>query len=285
MKPSQPSRTAFTVARRRAVHQVIDRPVVFEDPLALTIMGAPPDALPDSYDPKQEESLVSRRLRAFVCVRSRVAEDMLAEAVTRGARQYVILGAGFDTFAYRNPFVNPPVRAFEVDYPATQAWKRERLAETGISIPDSLTFAPVDFDHQTIESGLRDAGWNPEAGTFFSWLGVTPYLTRETIAGNLSFVGSLARAGTGIVFDYGIAPESLGLLERMAYRAFAERVAAAGEPWRSSYAPDDLVAEMRSHGFREVNDLTPEQINQRYFSGRQDDLKVGSLGHIMTAWV
>src|SRR5262249_7097362 len=151
---------------------------------------------------------VSTHLRAFIAARSRYAEDELALAVKRGVRQYVILGAGLDTFAYRNPYPESALSVFEVDHPATQAWKRARLKEAGIPLPIDLTFAPVDFEEQTLAGGLRDAGYDPSLSAFFSWLGVTPYLTIEGMMATLRFIAS-APIGSGGVFDYVTSPSLL----------------------------------------------------------------------------
>ena len=153
-----PSGTALRVAAVRAAHRLLDDPVVFDDPLALSILGPEAEAAMRA-DPYRFNDPISRGLRASLIVRSRVAEDELARAVAAGVRQYVVLGAGLDTFAYRNPFED--LRVFEIDHPATQAWKRECLDKAGIAIPDSLTFAPVDFEEGvTLAEGLAAAGFD-----------------------------------------------------------------------------------------------------------------------------
>jgi methyltransferase (TIGR00027 family) len=137
-----PSKTAFRVAMRRAVHQLLDDPKVLDDPLALGILGEE-IAAGLRASPEQLEKLGSTNLRAFVAARSRFAEDQLAVAVEQGVRQCVVLGAGLDTFAYRNPFEE--LRVIEVDHPATQAWKRELLLSAAIAIPSSVSFVGIDF--------------------------------------------------------------------------------------------------------------------------------------------
>lgn len=282
MIESQPSRTAERVAIRRAVHQLLDRPVVFEDPLALAVLGKE-RAAEIQADPKRLGGRTfGSRLRAFLAVRSRVAEDALAEAVARGVRRCVILGAGLDTFAYRNPY--PDVRVVEVDHPATQAWKRERLAAADIAVPEGMTFAPVDFASESLTAALRKVGVDTDQPAFFSWLGVTPYLEAGTTLGTLAEIASFAAGGGGVVFDYGLPPSSRGLLERAAFEALAARVAAAGEPFRGFFEPADLSEKMRAMGFREIQDLAGDEINDRFFSQRKDGLRVARQGHIMTAW-
>ena len=133
---------------RRAAHQLFDEPRVFDDPLAVAIAGG------ESERPADAAAAFSRALRAFIAVRSRYAEDQLARAVERGVRQYVVLGAGLDTFAYRNPFRSAGLHVFEVDHPATQEWKRARLAKPASPFPNEMTFAAVDFERQSLEDGL-----------------------------------------------------------------------------------------------------------------------------------
>jgi methyltransferase (TIGR00027 family) len=219
-----------------------------------------------------------------VAARSRYAEDELALGVRRGVRQYVILGAGLDTFAYRNPHPEEVLRVFEVDYPTTQTWKRARLEEAGVAPPGNLTFAPVDFETQTLEEGLRIAGYDPAKCTFFSWLGVTEYLTTKVVMATLRFIAS-APVGSGVVFDYMISPSLLTPAQRSRLDAVSRRVASAGEPWQAYFDPKLLTRELRAMGFRYVEDLGPEEINSKYFKNRKDGLRVGSLSHIMNTRV
>jgi methyltransferase (TIGR00027 family) len=275
------SRTAQRVAIRRAAHQLLDEPKVLDDPLALRIIGAEAAAALRS-DPKEDHAF-ARAFRAFMAARSRYAEDELARAVEVGVTQYVILGAGLDTFAYRNP--HPGLRVFEIDHPATQAWKREQLQETEIPIPPSLTFVPVDFERQTLADALAHSGLNANAPAYFSWLGVTPYLTREACMTTLSVIAKMP-AGSGVVFDFAIDPALLNAGQRQALAALSKRVAAAGEPFQLFFDPAKLQADLKSLGFHRTEFLQGAQINARYFKDRADALCVrGSLGHLMSAWV
>src|SRR5262249_40747077 len=191
MLEDQPSRTAHRVALRRAAHQLWDIPRVFDDPIALKIL--PADASAELAGSRLSDSTPARYLRAFMVARSRFAEDHLANAVARGVKQYVVLGAGLDTFAYRNPF--PDLHVYEVDFPATQAWKRELLHLGKISIPANLTFAPVDFEKDTLHEGLRHAGFKADEAAFFSWLGVTPYLAESTVLTTLRWIAQHRQNG------------------------------------------------------------------------------------------
>jgi methyltransferase (TIGR00027 family) len=284
MEEAKPSRTALRVAMRRAAHQLADEPKVLDDPIALRILGPRAIARLQGGEGTGDDRL-SKALRAFMAARSRYAEDELARAIARGTAQYVVLGAGLDTFAYRNPHAEAALRVFEVDYPATQEWKRRQLAATEIAIPPSVTFAPVDFERQTLEEGLRDAGFDRGKPAFFSWLGVSMYLTDEAIAATLGFVASLPPGG-GIVFDYVVPRESLGILERMALDALSRRVESAGEPFVTVFEPKALAERLIRIGFRSVEDLGSDEINARYFEGRADGLRVmGNVGRLLSAEV
>lgn len=291
MQEGKFSRTAERVAIRRAAHQLLDEPKVLDDPLALRIIGSEAAAALRS-DPKEHHAF-ARAFRAFMAARSRFAEDELARAVETGVSQdgvsqhrvtqYVILGAGLDTFAYRNP--HPGLRVFEIDHPATQAWKREKLQEAGIPIPPSLTFVPVDFEHQTLADALARSGLNTNAPAFFSWLGVTPYLTREACMTTLSVIAKMP-PGSGAVFDFAIDPALLNAGQRQALDALSARVARYGEPFQLFFDPAKLQAELRTLGFHRTEFLQGAQINARYFQNRADGLQVrGGLGHLISAWV
>ena len=279
MTGEAPSLTAQRVALRRAAHQLFDDPRVFEDPLAMAILGEEPAARLKSGP--DLETGGSRHIRAFMAARSRYAEDELAAAIARGATQYVVLGAGLDTYAYRN--THSRLRVFEVDHPATQAWKRKQLDDAGIAIPSSLTFVPTDFEEQSLDSALASSGFQAGEISFFSWLGVTPYLTAEAAMATLGFVGSL-RAGSGVVFDYAVERSSLDAVEQMAMDALASRVAKAGEPFRLFLDPRALNRLLRAAGFHEIEDLGPAEIDERYFAGRVDGLRVSAgLAHLVNA--
>jgi methyltransferase (TIGR00027 family) len=224
---------------------------------------------------------LDRYLRAFLTARSRLAEDTLAELVAGGLRQYVVLGAGLDTFAYRNPW--PEVRVWEVDHPATQAWKKERLAKGGIQLPATSPFVAVDFERQSLHDALEAAGLDFTAPTFFSWLGVTPYLDRPAIDATFRLVADAARSGGGIVFDYFVPPRTQPLLVRALIALRQRRLKAIGEPWRTWFDPPALVTELRQLGFRDITDFSADMINARYFSGRNDRLRVSGAGRIMRA--
>ena len=282
MRKDRPSQTALRVASSRAAHQILDEPRILDDPLAMRIIGV--DASQEILGNRQRhQTLAARYLRAFVVARSRVAEDTLARAVAQGVRQYVVLGAGLDTFACRNPH-GDALQVFEVDHQATQTWKRSRLAGAGIDTPGSLVFVPIDFESQTLPGQLRAAGFRPEAPAFFSWLGVSMYLTRDTVFNTLRYVASLP-AGSGIVFDYAPSLDTLSLARRLIVRTVMLRVAAAGEPWRTFFDPRRLPEELRALGFAAAEDIGPGALNAQFFDARADGLRVGQIPRLLRARV
>jgi methyltransferase (TIGR00027 family) len=273
----RPSRTAQRVAVRRAAHQLIDRPLIFEDPFALRIIG--PDAA--SATEAKAEGPVGASFRAFMAVRSRYSEDGLAAAVERGVRQYVVLGAGLDTFAWRNPW--PNVQVFEVDFPATQHWKKQRLNHVGMPKPPSLTFAPVDFERQTLAHGLQNAGFDASQPAYFSWLGVTMYLTREAFESTTAFIGSLPTGG-GVTFDYAVDRSELGFFEKIALDRLSAKVASVGEPFRLFFTREELAATMHRLGFGQLEDVGIDELNAIYLRDREDKLRLrGGIGRLMRA--
>ena len=262
---------------RRAAHQSLDDPKVFEDPLAVVIAGEP-DGQASAEHP------YSRSLRAFIAVRSRYAEDQLADAVERGIRQCVVLGAGLDTFAYRNPWRSAGLHVFEVDHPATQEWKRAQLREAGIAIPEEMTFAAVDFERESLEEGLLTAGFDKRKPAFFSWLGVTPYLSRPAFDATIEFIASMP-TGSGVVFDFAIERRLLTPTQQLALDTMAALVARAGEPFQLFFDPSALVSDLARIGFGNIEDLNCDQINARYFAGRADGLAVSGGGHLLSCRV
>jgi methyltransferase (TIGR00027 family) len=281
MQDARPSRTALRVALRRAAHQLYDaRPLVFDDPIAVSILG-------DSYaeelcrTPTRPDRPFSVALRAFLVARSRYAEDNLARAVSQGVTQYVLLGAGLDTFAHRNPY--PHLRVFEVDHPATQQWKRGLLERSGLRSPTNLTYVPVDFECESLSEQLYSAGFNPQVPTFFAWLGVVPYLTIEAFRTTINFIAAQPHS-SGVVFDYSQPRSALPFLEKLAHDSLASRVQLAGEPFQLFFTPPEIAAELTAFHNRE--DLGSDEINPRYFANRTDNLKLlGSAGRLLSAWL
>jgi methyltransferase (TIGR00027 family) len=277
MNERQPSRTALGAAGYRAAHQLLEGGKVFYDPLARTILGDGADAIIAglSAGPAQQ------RTRIFMAARSRFAEDCLGAAVSRGVRQAVVLGAGFDTFALRNPHSDLGLRVFEVDHPATQAWKRRRLSEVGLAIPASLTFAAIDFETDDLGRGLSDAGFKSDRSAFFIWLGVVPYLGRAAIAATLRYIASIPESE--VVFDYSEPLENYPPERRDEIAALGARTAEIGEPWLSHFDPDEIEQELRGYGFGDMEDLSISQTAVRYLGAPAGGPNSGPGPHIVRA--
>lgn len=281
MESAFPSKTALRVALRRAAHQVYDaHPLVLDDPIAVPILGA-------GYTeelrrtPTRPDRPFSVALRAFMVARSRYAEDNLAQAVARGVTQYVLLGAGLDTFAHRNPY--PHLRVFEVDHPATQQWKRDLLQSSDLPVPANLTYAAVDFERESLPERLGATGFDTNAPAFFAWLGVVPYLTLTAFRSTVSFIGSQP-AGSGVALDYGQPRSALPFVEQLAHDSIASRVQLAGEPFQLFFTPVEIAAEFTA--FRTTEDLGTTEINARYFTNRSDSLKLlGTAVRLLSAWL
>jgi methyltransferase (TIGR00027 family) len=270
------SRTALVAAAHRAAHQILEQGRIFSDPLALRILGENAETVAR----EAEEQPSRRRMRIFIAIRTLFAEDALGAAVERGASQLVVLGAGLDTLAYRTT-LRDRLNIFEVDHPATQAWKLQRLEEAAIPIPSSLTFAPIDFERQSLAEGLDAAGFDRSQQTFFTWLGVVPYLTQESIWSTLGFIASLPN-GAHVVFDYSNPPESLSAEARVSHETRSTLVAELGEAWLSFFEEGELRTKLRAIGFSEIEDLAPLQIAARYFPNRATTLP-SKGGHILRA--
>jgi len=260
------SQTALGVAALRATHRLVDQePWLLDDPIAIRLLE--PGAASRLPASERIQHPLARGLRSHVLLRSRYAEDRLEEAVATGVRQCVLLGAGFDTFAYRQPAWASALRIFEVDHPASQAAKRDRVRAAGLETPPNLVHAPIDFESVSLEAGLRSAGFDAGKPAFFSWLGVTMYLTRPAIDAVLRFVGSLP-VDSRMVLTFA-QPETE---EDRGAASLADLAASAGEPWFTRFTPEELKDTLRRAGFSAVHILSPEEASARYYQGRADAL-------------
>jgi methyltransferase (TIGR00027 family) len=277
MKPDEASRTALFPARHRAAHQVLDHGAILHDPFAMAILG---EDEPEVLRFANLHPLVSI-MRLFTMARSRIAEDALSCAVDGGVRQIVILGAGLDTFSLRNPHRDRQVRVFEVDHPATQAWKRQRLAEAQLALPQGLAFVPVDFERDDLREKLVGAGFQPNAPAFFTWLGVVPYLTLDAIGGALDYMASIPNAE--VVFDYMDSAGAFSEEMRDVIAMRTEELKTTNEPWVSRFEPAGIAAILRAHGFYGVEDIDFPQMASRFGSAIQG-LAPGQAGvHVVHA--
>jgi methyltransferase (TIGR00027 family) len=217
-------------------------------------------------------------------VRSRYAEEALADAIRHGVRQYVILGAGLDSFAWRRPELAACVRVFEVDHPSTQDSKRARLAHLDMSPPENLRFVPVDFERHTLKEALDAAGYLAQELAFFSCLGLTQYLTRAAATHILRYIASVA-SGSEIVLEYLVPIDQLESEERQYLEVMKPVLGDGRQLWRAFYEPSQVIALLEHLGFVDVTDLDSELINTRYFSGRHDGLCAPASAHLVKATV
>ena len=276
MQQGQASVTALGAAGHRAQHQVLERGLVFADPLALPILGQDADGAIALAKERPER----RGLRLFIAMRSRFAEDSARRAIDKGVRQILVLGAGLDTFAYRLERT-PELRIFELDHPATQAEKRRRLNEAQIAEPQHVSYVAHDFESGSMTAALKAAGLDPDKGAFVLWLGVTPYLTEEAV---LATLGELASwpGGAEVVFDYTNPPNLLtDSAARAHHEQMAERVAASGEPFRCYFESTELHARARELGFSDIEDLDRAALVARYLPHLPVAPRPGPGGHVV----
>ncbi len=278
--PRAASRTAHNVAVMRAAHLIFDgEPPVLNDTVAARLLGGYIEGQIRAH-PDELQTPESRGLRSAVVLRSRFAEDSLMDAVEDGVEQYVLLGAGLDTFAYRQPPWARPLTIIEVDHPASQAGKRALLAAAGIEIPPNVRFADVDFERETLSQGLARCGVDTAKRTFFSWLGVTMYLTRDAIEATLRTVVSFPKRSE-VVFTFvqpNPDPASPGA-------RLAKGSASAGEPWVSFFTLEEVEAMLRSLGFSDARFFSREEAERRYYANRTDGFGPPLRVSIVTARV
>ncbi|MEY4564527.1 MAG: hypothetical protein RLZZ618_3804 [Pseudomonadota bacterium] len=277
-----PKPSAMLVANLRAAHQLVDQPLIFTDPLALTILGTEGEAQLRAQA-AQFKDPTATALRTSLVVRSQLVEDQCSAAVAQGVLQTVILGAGLDTFAYRHPPV-APARMFEVDLPPTQQWKRDRLREAGMAEPAGLRFVPMDFERTSLQQGLAAAGFDATCPAFYSWLGVTMYLDEDAILSTLKTIAAGA-IGTTVVFDYLVQTALLPAPERAKIEFLAARIAERGEPWKTFFDPDMLTALLHRAGFSQVQQFTAAMLDARYLKDREDGMRVARMSQLVQATV
>lgn len=267
--PSTPDNTAVRVALWRALHVLADAaPHVFEDTVGLAI--AAPDA---GWQERPDMSAFTRPFRASIVARARFVEDRLAEQAARGVGQYVVLGAGLDTFAQRRPELASRMQVFEVDQPGPQAWKRQRLVELGLGVPPFLHLVPVDFERgEAWMDRLTAAGFDRAREAFVASTGVSMYLTKEAVAATLRDLAKLAPGSTlvmSFMLPIELAPPDL----RPGFEAAARGAAANGTPFLSFFTPEEMLALARTCGFSGVEHVSSAALAERYFAGRADGLR------------
>jgi methyltransferase (TIGR00027 family) len=281
IETGKPSWSARWVAELRAVHQLLDDPIIFNDPMALSILGPCAEAHIRN-DLSQFNDPITQSIRAGLVVRSRLAEDKLRQSMEFGVKQYVVLGAGLDTFSLRNSHHGKELQVYEVDHPSTQNWKKSILAEAYIDVPKSVIFVAVDFETKTLEKELQKSGFRTDQPTYFSWLGVTVYLSTEAIFETLKFVASLPK-GSGITFDYRVPPSLLSPMEIAIGEHIAKFITEQGEPWKTSFDPTSLQQKLQRIGFHKTEDFGSDELNARYLAKRKDGLQTRMGFHLIYA--
>jgi len=281
MIKGQPSRTALLTAVQRAHHfQTAPEPKVLRDNLAMALTGLESPAAVQGYIDTMIDTFAAlsdletakvfmNRIDGAVCMRSRVVEEELPKARARGLKQLVILGAGLDSTAYRCKDLTEGMQVFEVDHPATQAWKREQLQNANIAPPENLTFVPFDFENQTLVQALEAGGVRANKITFFTWLGVQMYLSDEAVKSTFAVMGGFPR-GSEMVMDY-ISPSyvtATGMVENSVDQ-LQEVVSNMGEPLKSKYYEGELEEMLKAAGFSTVNFLNAKWLVANYLDGKR----------------
>lgn len=278
MTDNQSSKTAEAAAAIRAMHYLYEQQHIIADPFARDLTNWRWQAiLSNPILPYLLKTTVMKPIYSAVggqiLSRSRYAEDKLSKAIENGIRQYVILGAGMDSFALRQPDLKDKVMVFEIDHPATQATKRERLLKKYGKLPENLVFVPVDFEQQTVADALKQTKFMSNQPAFFSWIATTFYLTRESIYHTLNSIAGYAARNSEIVFDYSIADSCLspeGKIESAETKRF---VARQGEVYVSNFDHDEIKDEVCRLGYELMEQATPDVLQKMYFLNRNDKLK------------
>ena len=284
MEAGKHSYMAEATALLRAAHQVVDGdPKILDDPLALSLLGSDTEQRIQE-DLERMKAKYLRGARAFAVMRSRFTEDALAEAVGSGVQQYVILGAGLDTFAYRNPFPEDDLTVFEIDHPDTQRWKLGRLEAAGVKPPANVCYLPVDFEKQSLTEGLAAGDFDFAAPAFFSWLGVTYYLNMEAVLETLRIVGDMTPSSQ-LVFDFVVDDSVLSESEKVGMARVSSVVAGYGEPWLSRFAPSGLQDTLLDLGFSTARYVSNSETHKIYFASRSDGLFTHSALQLMLATI
>jgi methyltransferase (TIGR00027 family) len=276
------SRTAVLSAVGRALHLDGRGPYVFRDDLALPLAGETGVAVVNRLRAELSDTQLLSFSR-WTSLRARFVEDAVEQAIAAGIRQYVILGAGLDSFAYRRHELVTSVRVFEVDQADSQEWKQRRLGELKVQIPPSLAFVPVDFERETLDDGLRRAGFDSAQPAFLSWIGVTMYLGFEAVEVTLRSIASFTH-GTRIVLTYDVPADALSGLQREVRDAISRVVSQLGEPFVTAFEPREIESLLLRFGFQDIAHYAPADLVARYLD-REDEARIGGPQRLLTATV
>lgn len=281
MVPGQPSQTLLRSAIRKAAHQLLDDPPIFRDPIVV-------DLVPEVQEQAMLNSLdmpgapAAKRFRLLFAIRSRFEEDRLALAAARGVRQLLMIGAGLDTFPWRQPNYAKTFRIFSADYPASSDWVQQRFRERGFLPPSNLTFVPVDLELQNLDEQLGASGFDREHPTFMSILGVTQYLTEGAIDAVFRFAASLSQ-GSEFVFSFVPPDDELEGEDLRGATSSSIRTGALGEPWKTRLSSRGLAERLRQLGFQEIVHLTPAAAHQHYLASHADVQSIPGWEQTMAA--
>ena len=265
------SRTAILAAVTRAMHAIVDPDPIFEDEYALTLTDCSAGDFPQVM--KQWPESVGQVLRLTIVQRARFAEDQVEQAVANGTTQYVDLGAGLNSFAWRRPDLMARLTLFEVDHPATQRWKLNRLRAIGLECPSTMRFAGVDFAAgDDLQARLIEVGFDPTRPTIWSWLGVIYYLSLEAVQATLAEVARLSAAGSELVASFVPPDRLMEPASRTALAISRRTTAGLGEPLISSFEPSELQLVTRTCGWPQARAIDPASFAQ-WFAGRSDSLR------------
>jgi methyltransferase (TIGR00027 family) len=256
--------------------------VIFDDALAAGLAGDEGPALSERIRSDLPRSQVLAFGR-WVCIRARFTEDLVDQAMAAGVDQYVILGAGLDSFAYRRPDVRDRLRVFEVDHPASQSWKRHRLDQMNVGVPDNVVFTPVDFERQILREALEDTGFEFARPALISWIGVTMYLSLDAINRTLATVADCA-PGTRVVLTYNQPRQVVDDFARQVTSALSAIATEMGEPFVSLFVPDEIDKLLRGHGFGDIVHFGPHEARIAYFGGR-DDVEIAGAQRLVVGTV
>lgn len=302
MVKDKASRTALSVAYLRAYHYKRQEPKIFSDTFAWQLLTENerqsfndiliseleqnnPEQVSNDPVTTLDRAVARYPVTPLVIARSAFSEQCLREAIARGVDQYVIVGAGMDTFTFREPELSKRIHVFEIDHPATQAFKRQRLAEARLELPACLHFVSADFERDSVASALASAPFDARRPSFFAWHGVTMYLTRNAILATLDSIRSVAAPGSEIVFDY-IDERAFDQAKRSKEISnLFDVVASFGEPFVSGFEPKDLPSELATHGFSLIEDIGSDEQASLFFAGRKDGMRPMEIGHIVRARV
>jgi len=281
-----PSKTAITTALARAVHQILDEPIVLKDANAQLLLdeGIQLQLINDPYafnDP------MARTMRAAIIARNSVVHDALYEAKKKNSdlKQFIMLGCGLDAFSLNHASIYNDIEFYDIDTPAMIHWRKTRINDANILLPCNIHQVSCDLNNQELFEILSSFDFKKNKPVFISFMGVSPYLKNDIIYGVMERFATLPK-GSSIHFDYRVKHSLLDSIEQMMDQVVAQQVSIMGEPWLSEFLPDELSIDLLKMGFTRVNHFNTENLNSLYFSKRKDGLQTAGGGlRLISAFV